>query len=271
MKYEIIFKNGQIKNVVSKDVNKVKNYITESFNKISSVKRLDESKNIGEQKLISLASKYDEDVQYKSFSTFYRKGIGCLAYATNTNYDISTCVNLFVKVLRKYKDSIDLLDGFYTVYFASRDYFNGYPEYVWGDAKDCVRNHPNDWNVYFVVKDKKLESLKTKRIEPDELVVKEIKRIPAPKTLEQVLPYLKDINDKCSDVYVDLDEEPIYNIIEKNVVDFVDKKHYYIISNLAMNSGDSKKSIMKEYELSEDEYNTISQIANFLDNNGIIG
>ncbi len=42
MKYEIIFKNGQIKNVVSKDVNKVKNYITESFNKISSVKRLDE-------------------------------------------------------------------------------------------------------------------------------------------------------------------------------------------------------------------------------------
>ncbi len=43
MKYEIIFKNGQIKNVVSKDVNKVKNYITESFNKISSVKRLDEA------------------------------------------------------------------------------------------------------------------------------------------------------------------------------------------------------------------------------------
>ena len=42
MKYEIIFKNGQIKNVVSKDVNKIKNYITESFNSIKSVKVLNE-------------------------------------------------------------------------------------------------------------------------------------------------------------------------------------------------------------------------------------
>ena len=43
MKYDIIFKSGKIKNVVSKDVNKIKNYITESFNNINSVKRLDEN------------------------------------------------------------------------------------------------------------------------------------------------------------------------------------------------------------------------------------
>ena len=43
IKYEIIFKSGEVKNIVSKDFNKVKNYITESLNKISSVKRLDEA------------------------------------------------------------------------------------------------------------------------------------------------------------------------------------------------------------------------------------
>ena len=39
--YQIIFKSGKIKNVVSKDVNKVKNYITESFDKIQSVKKIE--------------------------------------------------------------------------------------------------------------------------------------------------------------------------------------------------------------------------------------
>ncbi len=47
MKYEIIFKSGKIKNVISKDVNKIKNYITESFDSIKSVKRLDEKKIVG--------------------------------------------------------------------------------------------------------------------------------------------------------------------------------------------------------------------------------
>lgn len=42
MKYEIIFKSGKIKNIVSKDASKIKNYITESFNNIKSVKVLNE-------------------------------------------------------------------------------------------------------------------------------------------------------------------------------------------------------------------------------------
>lgn len=42
MKYEVVFKSGKIKNVVSKDVNKIKNYITESFDSIESVKKLNE-------------------------------------------------------------------------------------------------------------------------------------------------------------------------------------------------------------------------------------
>lgn len=42
IKYEIIFKSGEVKNIVSKDINKLKNYITESFDDIESVKILDE-------------------------------------------------------------------------------------------------------------------------------------------------------------------------------------------------------------------------------------
>lgn len=42
IKYEIIFKSGKVKNIVSKDINKVKNYITESFDDIESVKSLNE-------------------------------------------------------------------------------------------------------------------------------------------------------------------------------------------------------------------------------------
>ena len=73
MKYEITFKNGQIKNVVSKDVNKVKNYITESFNKISSVKRLDESKNrIGYP--VEVISNETEKINYdKVVNSAYKK------------------------------------------------------------------------------------------------------------------------------------------------------------------------------------------------------
>lgn len=42
IKYEIIFKSGEVKNIVSKDINKVKNYITESFDAIESIKSLNE-------------------------------------------------------------------------------------------------------------------------------------------------------------------------------------------------------------------------------------
>lgn len=59
--YKIIFKSGKIKNVVSKDVNKIKNYITESFKDIQFIKRLDEETIIPNngstekiQKLLSL-------------------------------------------------------------------------------------------------------------------------------------------------------------------------------------------------------------------------
>lgn len=59
--YQIIFKSGKIKNVVSKDVNKIKNYIAESFGNIKSVKRLDKEVIISNngstekiQKLLSL-------------------------------------------------------------------------------------------------------------------------------------------------------------------------------------------------------------------------
>ncbi len=45
MKYEIIFKSGEIKNIISKDANKIKNYITESFDNIKSVKVLNEEAN----------------------------------------------------------------------------------------------------------------------------------------------------------------------------------------------------------------------------------
>ena len=107
MKYEIIFKNGKIKNVVSKDVNKIKNYITESFNNINSVKRLDEEKS--EDDISRVQELVEENIPELNFSSIGENKVGdnIICYEVDETYyeehdgDISELSNKVEEILDK--------------------------------------------------------------------------------------------------------------------------------------------------------------------------